>query len=255
MMLPYFALAGYYDELTEDVSYSSFADFYESVFALYRLHPETVIDLACGTGNMTLELAERGYDLIAVDRSPEMLSQAMEKLSECQPQPLLICQDLESLDLYGTSDAAVCTLDGMNYISGDRLSDVFRRILLFLNPGGILVFDCLAEHALKDMDGQIFLDEKDDVFCVWRAEYDAESRNCCYCMDLFEKCGNTWHRESEEHVEYAHSLEELAIALDGTGFTEIRFFGDRKTEQPGSNDRRFFCAARKPYEREQTKDG
>ena len=59
-MIPYMALAGHYDELTDDVSYSSFADFYEKVFSLYGLRPETVIDLACGTGSMTLELAERG---------------------------------------------------------------------------------------------------------------------------------------------------------------------------------------------------
>ena len=252
MMLPYFALAGYYDELTEDVDYSSFADFYEKVFALYGLRPETMIDLACGTGSMALELAQRGYDMIAVDRSPEMLSQAMEKLSACRPQPLLVCQDMEKLDLYGTSDAAVCTLDGMNYISGDRLASVFGRIRLFLDPGGILVFDCLAEHALQDLDGQIFLDEKDDVFCVWRTEYDAADRSCSYYMDLFEKRGAVWSRESEEHVEYAHSEEELEAALKQAGYTEISFFADRKTEKPGADERRFFCAARKPYELERS---
>ena len=86
--MPYMALAGYYDELTDDVSYGSFADFYEQLFSLYGLRPESVIDLACGTGSMTLELAGRGYDMIAVDRSPEMLSQAAEKLGGFSPAPL-----------------------------------------------------------------------------------------------------------------------------------------------------------------------
>ena len=245
-MIPYMALAGYYDELTDDVSYGSFADFYEKVFAMYGLRPETVIDLACGTGSMTLELARRGYDLIAVDRSPEMLSQAMEKLGGCSPMPLLVCQDLEGLDLYGTSDAAVCTLDGMNYIPGDRLTTVFGRIRLFLNPGGLLVFDCLSEKALRAMDGQIFLDEKDDVFCVWRAGYDDSERACSYFVDLFERDGSVWRRDSEEHVEYVHEADELKDALTACGYCDIRFFADRKEEDPSEGDRRFFCAARKP---------
>ena len=254
-MNPYMALAGYYDELTDDVSYRSFADFYEELFSLYGLRPETVIDLACGTGSMTLELAGRGFDMIAVDRSPEMLSQAMEKLGNCEPMPLLVCQDLEELDLYGTSDAAVCTLDGMNYISRDKLRTVFGRIRLFLNPGGLLVFDCLAEHALEQMDGQIFLDEKEDVYCVWRSEYDVRKRACTYFVDLFERSGSVWRRESEEHVEYAHAMEELEDALKGSGYSEIRFFADRRAEAPGRNDRRFFCAARKPLDLESTVNG
>lgn len=245
MMLPYFALAGYYDELTEDVSYSSFADFYERIFSLYGCRPISVIDLACGTGSMTAELSRRGYDLIAVDRSPEMLMQAREKLSACTPQPLLICQDLEELDLYGTSDAAVCTLDGMNYIPREKLARVFDRIRLFLNPGGLLVFDCLAEHALRELDGQIFLDERADVFCVWRTDFDEDSRSCVYCMDLFEKQGRLWRRDTEEHVEYAHTTNELEDVLRRSGFTDVRFFADRKTEGPSPQERRFFCAARK----------
>ena len=254
-MIPYMALAGHYDELTDDVSYSSFADFYEKVFSLYGLRPETVIDLACGTGSMTLELAERGYDLIAVDRSPEMLSQAMEKLGGCSPVPLLICQDLEDLDLYGTSDAAVCTLDGMNYIPGDRLKTVFGRIRLFLNPGGLLVFDCLSEQALREMDGQIFLDEKDDVFCVWRSEYNAADRTCSYFVDLFERNGSVWKRDSEEHIEYAHTAAELKDTLTACGYRDIRFFADRREEEPSGGDRRFFCAARKPMEMEFSDNG
>ena len=254
-MIPYKALAGYYDELTGDVDYGSYADFYERVFSLYCVHPETVIDLACGTGSMTLELAKRGYDLIAVDRSPEMLSQAMEKIGHCDPRPLLVCQDLEDLDLYGTSDAAVCTLDGMNYISGEKLHAVFDRIRLFLNPGGLLIFDCLAIDALQGMDGQVFLDEKDDVFCVWRTEYDDADRCCSYFMDLFEKNGSLWRRESEEHTEYVHTAEELTDSLKKSGYMDIRFFGDRSLDEPVINDRRFFCAARKPFEMEQSTDG
>ncbi|MBR6206918.1 MAG: class I SAM-dependent methyltransferase [Oscillospiraceae bacterium] len=254
-MMPYMALAGYYDELTDDVSYGSFADFYEQLFSLYGLRPESVIDLACGTGSMTLELAGRGYDMIAVDRSPEMLSQAAEKLGGFSPAPLLVCQPLEELDLYGTSDAAVCTLDGMNYITRDSLAAVFRRIRLFLNPGGILVFDCLSEQALREMDGQISLDEKDDVFCVWRSEYDGAERSCSYYMDIFERSGSVWRRDSEEHTEYAHSEDELRAALSAGGFSEIRFFADRRMEEPGGGDRRFFCAARKPIGTEHLENG
>ena len=254
-MNPYMALAGYYDELTEDVEYSTFADFYEKVFDLYHLKPKTVIDLACGTGSMTAELSRRGYDMIAVDRSPEMLSQAVEKLESFRPMPLLVCQDLEELDLYGTSDAAVCTLDGINYVSHGKLSGVFERIRLFLNPGGVLIFDCLAENAMRQLDGQVFLDEKEDIFCVWRSYFDEVNRACSYCMDLFVKSGSLWERDSEEHIEYVHTTDELKNALTMCGYTEIRFYADRRFDEPDGEERRFFCAARKPIETEIPADG
>lgn len=245
-MKAYFSLSGHYDALTEDVPYSEFADFYEAIFQEYGLKPKSIIDLACGTGSMSYELASRGYDMIAVDQSPDMLSVAMEKLGEFSPMPLLICQPLEELDLYGTSDAAVCTLDGMNYLDPEQLRRAFHRIRFFLEPGGLLIFDINSPHKLRSLDGQIFLDETEDCFCVWRAELDKGLNACFYGMDIFERCGKGWQRSKEEHLEYIHEVDFLKQILTENNYCDIRVFGDRKLSDPAEDELRLFLSARKP---------
>jgi len=245
-MSAYTALARYYDDLTPDVPYERFADFYEEVFAMMGAKVRTVADLACGTGTLTRILARRGYDVIGVDASEDMLSVAMDKLQDLDPMPLLVCQRLEELDLYGTVDAAVCALDGMNYLPPDALMTAFRRIRLFLEPGGVLVFDVNTPRKLRWMDGQVFLDENEDVFCVWRAEFDERENACRYGIDLFARRGKLWERQREEHVEYAHEPDWLARQLAEAGFVDVRLFGELKPQPPEEDAMRVFLAARKP---------
>ena len=120
-MSSYDALAPWYDQLTGDVPYSEIADFYERAFRADGGEFRLLLDLCCGTGSMTWELAARGYEMIAADRSPDMLMQAQNKRRDCAVPPLFLCQSAEELDLYGTVDAAVCCLDGFNYIPLDAL--------------------------------------------------------------------------------------------------------------------------------------
>jgi SAM-dependent methyltransferase len=245
-MSAYTSLARYYDALTPDVPYERFADFYEEIFALMGAKVRTIADLACGTGTLTHILAERGYDLIGIDASEDMLAEAMNKLCDLAPMPLLICQRLEALDLYGTVDAAVCALDGMNYLPPDALMTALRRIHLFLEPGGLLIFDVNTPHKLRGLDGQVFLDEKEDIFCVWRAEFDREENACRYGIDLFTRQGKLWARHSEEHIEYAHEPSWLTERLSEAGFCDIRLFGDLEVHPPSEDAMRVFLAARKP---------
>ena len=140
-MSSYVSLAKYYDNLTTDVPYGTFADFYEQIFKRFDLKPVTILDMACGTGTLTRILCERGYDMIASDGSPDMLMSAMEKLSDLESMPLLLCQNMNELDLYGTVDSIICSLDVINYVEKDVLPEVLRRVMLFLEPGGIFIFD------------------------------------------------------------------------------------------------------------------
>ena len=243
-MSAYSSLARYYDSLTTDVPYEDFADFYQQIFRLYGCEVKTILDLACGTGTMTNLLAMRGYEMIGVDASPDMLSMAAQK-SVGGVAPIFICQEMENLDLYGTVDAAVCTLDGVNYVRPERLADVFRRVNLFVEPGGIFIFDIHTPQKLRGMDGSVFLDETIDVFCVWRAEFDEGVNACFYGMDVFAKLGNFWERSSEEHIEYAHEPQELVKLLQSAGFEDVRLFGELKLEPPSQDEQRVFVAARK----------
>ena len=148
-MNSYDFLAGCYDELTYDVDYSAWADYVEKQFRR-PLPGKTVLDLACGTGSLTRELAERGYEMIGVDQSPEMLAAAVEKNENVGGiPPMFLCQSMEKLDLYGTIDACVCCLDSVNYVtSPQKLQKAFQRVHLFLMPGGLFLFDVNTPEKL-----------------------------------------------------------------------------------------------------------
>lgn len=214
-------LAPWYDKLTGDVPYGCFADFYEAEFHRAQGSFKLLLDLCCGTGTLTCELARRGYEMIAVDASVEMLMEAQAKSAGLETPPLFLCQDAAALDLYGTVDAAVCSLDGMNYLPPEDLPEVFRRLRLFVRPGGLLIFDIRTPEFLRSLDGDVFVDEQEDVLCLWRADFEEALPAIIYGMDIFSRQGRLWQRESEEHVEYAHEPAALQTLLEQAGFHDV----------------------------------
>jgi SAM-dependent methyltransferase len=248
-MSSYDFLAGCYDALTYDVDYSAWADYIEKHFRKNPLPGNTVLDLACGTGSLTRELALRGYELIGVDQSPEMLSRAADKNRGGSPvEPIFLCQSMENLDLYGTVDACVCCLDSVNYVTDPKkLRRAFQRVRLFLTPGGLFLFDINSSAKLEGLDGQVFLDETEETYCVWRSEFSKRSRICSYYMDIFrlDRTSGQWNRGEELHRERAYSLEELTAMLAEAGFCDISLFGDKKMRPPRPGEQRVFFSARK----------
>ena len=245
-MSAYEALARVYDALTEDVGYERRADYLEKLFKRSQIPVHTVLDLACGTGEMTAILTERGYELIAVDASPDMLSQAREKAAELTGEPpVFLNQSMPALDLYGTVDAAVCCLDSLNYLTSPKdVQKTFQRLHLFISPGGLLVFDINSIEKLAALDGQVFLDETEDVYCVWRTEYEKRSRLCSYWMDIFTRCPDGgWDRSGEEHRQRGYSVDELKAWLMDAGFTRVRTFGDCRMAAPKEKEQRIYFSA------------
>ena len=232
-MSSYASLAAWYDQLTGDVPYPSFADFYEAEFARCGGEFRLLLDFCCGTGTLTAEMARRGYEMIGADASVEMLMQAQSKSAALDTPPLFLHQRAEELDLYGTVDAAYCSLDGMNYLPPESLPELFRRLHLFVRPGGLVIFDVKSPDWFRALDGQIFLDEKEDLFCVWRADFQQEQQAIVYGMDLFERQGRLWRRSGEEHIEYAHSPEMLQSSLEQAGFRDYRLHRDGPQHEQG----------------------
>lgn len=246
--MAYENLAGCYDQFTRDVDYVRWADYLERHFARSALPIHTVLDLACGTGSLTLELARRGYEMIGVDQSEEMLAQAAEKCRQASEiPPLFLHQSMDKLDLYGTIDACVCCLDSVNYVtSPQKLERAFQRVHTFLMPGGLFMFDVNTPDKLRALDGQVFLDESADAYCVWRADYSARRRVCTYGMDLFTlEPDGRWSRAEELHEEYAYEPDELEALLIRAGFSRIKQYGERKLRAPKAGEGRIFFAARK----------
>ena len=246
-MNSYGFLAGCYDEFTTDVDYAAWAEYIQRHFERAGLPGSTVLDLACGTGSLTRELSLRGYEMIGVDLSPDMLAQAAEKNRDAEGiAPIFLCQSMDQLDLYGTIDACVCCLDSINYVTDPKkLRRAFQRVHLFLMPGGLFLFDVNTPAKLEGLDGQVFLDETEDAYCVWRTEYSEKRRLCHYGIDLFQRDGDVWLRSQEEHTEYAYTPEELTSYLRDAGFTQIKQYGNLKHRPPKPGEDRIFFTARK----------
>ena len=242
----YHNLALSYDRLTNDVDYPATVAFYFELLKREKLEPRTAVDLACGTGSVTLLLAEKGLQVTGVDMSEEMLCVAAQKAENTENRPMFVCQKLQQLHLPKGVDLAVCALDSMDYITNPAdCREAIRRVYKALNPGGCFIFDVNTPEKLQAMDGQVFLDEDEDVYCVWRGEFDEETNICTYWMDLFQKTGSARQRSYEEHREYAYSAEQLIEYLKAAGFTAIEVFGDRKFTAPEEGEQRIYLKARK----------
>ena len=240
-MNAYLDLAACYDRLTGDVDYDGIVAFYMDILRTEGIEPRTAVDLACGTGSVALRLAEMDMQVIGVDMSEEMLTVACQKAEGMENPPRFIHQKLQELHLLRGVDLAVCALDSIDYIlDPDDCRRAIGQIYKALNPGGCFIFDVNTPEKLRAMDGQIFVDEDDDVFCLWRGEFDEETNICSYGMDLFQRKGEVWERSFEEHQEYAYTEDQLTDYLRQAGFTGIQVFS-----APGQEGQRIYLKARK----------
>lgn len=247
-MSSYDALAAGYDGLMADGSYLKRADWLERLFKKSRIPVESVLDLACGTGTIACLLAQRGYQVIATDMSEEMLTQASAKAAVLEENaPLFLLQSMPRLRLAEPVDAVVSTLDSLNYLTRERdIRETFRRVYRWLKPGGQFIFDVNSLYKLRRMDGQMYMDETEDSFCVWRTFFSEKTRVCTYQVDLFRlNEDGSWDREFEEHRERAWTVEELRLFLADAGFAQVTVTGDLTMKAPREEEDRLIFRATK----------
>jgi ubiquinone/menaquinone biosynthesis C-methylase UbiE len=216
-MSGYQSFAACYDEFMEDVNYSEYADLILSFCKKYEANPNLVLDAACGTGSMAIEFAKRGFDVVGVDCSDEMLSIAKNK--KCSDKILYLNQDLADLDLYGTVDLSICALDGLNHITNKRkLKRALSKISLFSQGGSLFVFDINTVFKHKNiLKNNSFVLENDEYFLCWQNEYIGRGI-VDISIDLFkkDKCG--YQRYSDDFSERAYSEKEWNEMLSNAGF-------------------------------------
>lgn len=249
-MPQYDAIAHVYDRLNAELDYGAWADFVEANFARHLpARPELVLDLACGTGSMTHALAARGYDMIGVDRSPEMLSEAYARAGEVMP--LFLCQDMRSFELYGTVGAVVCCLDSINYLIGEGdLDRCFAAVHNYLDPDGLFLFDVNTPYKFAHIYGDnayILEDEIDGraVWCGWQNSYDAETGLCDFFLTLFEEDEDgRYSRTEETQHERCFGHDALLAALERAGFAHLGTYADFAFSAPGDTTERWYIAAR-----------
>ncbi|MBQ2445711.1 MAG: class I SAM-dependent methyltransferase [Oscillospiraceae bacterium] len=243
--MAYESLAFAYDGMTQDIDYPAVLDFFESVLSSHGRAVDSVLDLACGTGSMSLLLAKKGYRVLAADISEEMLTVAQQKSAQVPDNPpFFICQPMQRLRLPYGVDAVCCFLDSLNYVTDPKdCRSAIERVYKALNPGGVFFFDINTPYKLRGLNGQVFLDENPDSYCVWRVEFEEETRLCYYGIDLFRKQKALWERSFEQHCEYAYEPEELLCWLREAGFSHVELYGDLRMESPTAEEQRIYFAA------------
>lgn len=245
-MASYNEFAEVYDHLMhKDVNYERVADYIENLFDRYDVSPELVCDLACGTGNVTIPMAKRGYDMTAVDLSQEMLGIAQEKSAGLNI--LYLNQNLADLDLYGTMGAFLCMIDGINYvIAPQSLLRLFTRIkTCFLDNDGIFVFDISSRYKLQKVIGDnTFVHSEKNVFYTWQNRYIEKRKLSDMMLTFFVKHrGGEYRRFEERHLQRAYSEDELRALLKRAGFKSVDTYEFMSFDAPKADSERivFVC--------------
>ncbi|MCL2577541.1 MAG: class I SAM-dependent methyltransferase [Defluviitaleaceae bacterium] len=235
----YEGFASMYDALMSDTPYENWAAYIDEVlcgqFREKKREALLVLDLACGTGNITLRLAEMGYDLIGVDASEDMLAEANRKAFDANKKILFIKQDMRELNLYGTIDAAICVCDGLNYILDEKdLLTVFKRVRLFLNPGGIFIFDMNTEYKFKEMfANNIFEDTGEDGEAYeWENFYEPQTKINEYRLTFFSHENGGIEPFEEIHRQRAYSPGDVCDILRAAGFSSVAIHDGYSNEPP-----------------------
>ena len=213
-------IAEFYDRINGS-AYKPYADFVENAFSKSKVPVKEVLDLGCGTGGICALLADKGFDMIGLDISTDMLMLAREKNFE--KNTLLLCQDMRSFVLYGTVQAAYSSFDCLNYITTHKdLCKVFVLLHNYIEPGGIFVFDVNTEYRYENiLDGRSYVYEIDEDMAIWRSAYDSETKTCNFDIDIFAETGkNKYSRTGETQVQKFHSEEDVIAAAAGFELVE-----------------------------------
>ncbi|HOO25601.1 MAG TPA: methyltransferase domain-containing protein [Clostridiales bacterium] len=247
-MSDYGVFAAYYDRLTQNVNYKERADYFRTLLSDFGVKEGSLLDLACGTGSLLYEFASMGFDTIGVDSSADMLTMARSKAGFFEHNPLLLCQKMQDLDLYGTIDCAVCALDSINHLTDQKdVRKTFERVHLFLNPDGLFIFDVNTEYKHEHTLGDnAYIYDLGDLFCAWQNSYDDASKTVEMSLDFFvNKGGNNYLRETQFVREKAYPLEKLKKMLNEVGFTLLAVYDDLSFDEVRETTQRAVFVARK----------
>lgn len=192
----------------------------------YNIREGTLLELGCGTGNMTEQLASMGYDMIGVDNSEDMLELAMEKRFKTGHDILYLLQDMQSFELYGTVKAVVSVCDSVNYVTDEaELKEVFRLVNNYLDPRGIFIFDFNTEYKYREILGdRVIAEERDECSFIWDNYYNEQDKINEYELTLFvqsKEDPELYRKYQEVHYQRAYTLEKIKTLIEKAGLRYI----------------------------------
>ncbi|WP_031342530.1 class I SAM-dependent DNA methyltransferase [Ruminiclostridium papyrosolvens] len=236
-----------YDKLTLDIDYKRWADYVQSIFRKNNLSASMILELGCGTGSFGVEMARRGYDMICLDLSSDMLDCAAEKADKEDLDILLLNQNMCSFELYGTVDAIVCLLDSFNYLTNpSQINKMFKLVKNYLNPGGLFIFDVNTQYKFENtIADNLFYEINDEVTYIWENDYNPKTRKARFDLTFFVKKDGLYERFDETHYEKAYSDSEIMDFIKKSGMEFVSRFGELTLRKPSPRSQRNFYVCRK----------
>jgi ubiquinone/menaquinone biosynthesis C-methylase UbiE len=243
----YQEFAQVYDELMKNVDYKAWTEYIERMFKLFNIKPKNIIDLACGTGNITIPLAKRNYNIIGIDISQDMLSIAEQKAREHSLNIQWICQDMINFQGFTKQDAIICACDGLNYIlKVEDLQSIFSRVYTSLRQGGIFVFDMNSRYKIEEvLAEQTFAYAGEEISYIWENYYNKDQEIIDFELSFFVKNKENYKRFNEIHKQKAYSINNVIELLKHAGFKKIDYYSAYSLEKPNFTSERIQYVALK----------
>ena len=243
-MEAYTGFAPVYDMYMDNIPYDDWADNIIKIFQKYDMPMEIVCDLGCGTGQMTRRLKAKGYDMIGIDISYDMLMEAME--AEDSDGILYLCQDMRSFELYGTVGAVVSVCDSINYLKDiDELLTVCKLANNYLDPKGLFVFDVKTEHYYKKLGSSTIAENREEGSFIWENDYDEETRDNFYYLTIYEENDEgTFDRYEEDVLQHAFTMQEIKAAINESGLPLLDVLDVATMQAPTEDSDRLYFIAR-----------
>ncbi len=242
----YTGFAALYDLFMDNIPYEKWGDYLKSLLTQNGIKDGILLDIGCGTGNITQYLAKSGYDMIGIDNSDEMLSIAMEKREQSHLDILYLLQDMREFELYGTVAAAVSICDSLNYIlEYDELVKVFKLVNNYLDPNGIFIFDLNTVAKYIAMDDETIAENREEGSFIWENSYFSEENINQYDLSIFEKLDNGFYAKHEEtHLQRAYTISEIKSALKEANLEFLNVYDAFTFNPPQDNSERIYVIAR-----------
>ncbi len=247
--MSYNSFSGVYDELTINVDYKLRAEFIADILKDNKIEKGLLLDLACGTGSLSVELSKMGFEVIGTDASADMLMEAQNKAYEQEQNIMFLCQKMEETDLYGTVKAIVCSLDSINHLPDvAALNQTFSRLKNFIDDGGIMIFDVNTLYKHREILGNnTFIYDEKNVFCAWQNRLLKDNKTVNINLDFFVKDGAKYQRFTENFNEIAFTDDEIETAFTLSGFKLVCKYADLKKDSPSQTEERVYYVIRREY--------
>ena len=246
-MASYESFARVYDLFMDNIPYEDWCDYLQQLLGKYGVTDGLVLELGCGTGSMTELLAERGYDMIGIDNSVDMLEIAMEKRVRSGRDILYLLQDMREFELYGTVKAVVSVCDSINYVTDpDDLFSVFSLVNNYLDPGGVFIFDLNTSYKYRELLGDsVIAENRPQSSFIWENWYDEEEKINEYDLTLFiREDSGLYEKYEETHYQRAYETEEICSLLEEAGMKVEAVYDAFSMDPPKPDSERVYIVAR-----------